>query len=54
MAPGALIHLKGQSVFLKLAAMASNLPPYQEKVLLSSMDRERNTAKAFVKWKFNT
>ena len=43
--PGVLFHLNGQSVFLKLAAVTSNLPPYEAKVPLSSMDRGPNDAK---------
>ena len=40
LAPGALFHLIGNSVFLRLSDVASGLPPYEEQVLLSSMDRE--------------
>ena len=40
LAPGALFHLIGNSVFLRLADVASGLPPYEEQVLLSGMDRE--------------
>ena len=40
LAPGALFHLIGNSVFLRLSDVASGLPPYEERVLLSSMDRE--------------
>ena len=38
LAPAALFHLIGHSVFLRLADVASGLPPYEERVLLSSMD----------------
>ena len=38
--PAALFHLIGNSVFLKLADVAAALPPYEEQVLLSAMDRE--------------
>ena len=38
--PSALFHLIGNTVFLRLADVASGLPPYDEQVLLSSMDRE--------------
>ncbi len=38
--PSALFHLIGNTVFLKLADVASGLPSYEEQVLLSSMDRE--------------
>ena len=40
LAPAALFHLIGNSVFLRLADVASGLPPYEERVLLSSMDAE--------------
>ena len=40
LAPGALFHLIGNSVFLRLSDVASGLPPYEEQVLLSSMDGE--------------
>ena len=40
LAPGALFHLIGNSVFLRLSDVASGLPPYEEQVLLSGMDRE--------------
>ena len=39
-APSALFHLIGNSVFLSLSDVASGLPPYEEQVLLSGMDRE--------------
>ena len=40
LAPSALFHLIGSSVFLRLSDVASGLPPYEEQVLLSTMDRE--------------
>ena len=40
LAPAALFHLIGDSVFLRLSDVASGLPPYEEQVLLSSMNRE--------------
>ncbi|MDE2933078.1 MAG: helicase-related protein [Chloroflexota bacterium] len=40
LAPAALFHLIGHSVFLRLADVAAGLPPYEERVLLSSMDAE--------------
>ena len=40
LAPGALFHLIGNSVFLRLSDVASGLPSYEEQVLLSGMDRE--------------
>ena len=44
LAPAALFHLIGNSVFLRLADVASGLPPYEERVLLSSMDTETDAA----------
>ena len=38
--PAALFHLIGDSVFLRLPDVASGLPPYEEQVLLSAMDRD--------------
>ena len=38
--PAALFHIIGNSVFLKLADVASALPPYEEQVLLSGMDSD--------------
>ena len=40
LAPGALFHLIGQSIFLRLSDVASGLPPYTEEVLVSGMDAE--------------
>ncbi len=42
LAPAALFHLIGTSIFLRLADVASGLPPYEERVLLSSMDTEED------------
>ena len=42
LAPGALFHLIGHTVFLSLSDVASGLPPYEEQVLLSSMDAEEH------------
>ena len=42
LAPAALFHLIGASIFLRLADVASGLPPYEERVLLSSMDTEED------------
>ena len=42
LAPSALFHLIGNSVFLRLSDVASGLPPYKEQVLLSAMDREED------------
>ncbi len=38
--PSALFHLIGNTVFLRLSDVASGLPPYEEKVMLSSLDSE--------------
>ena len=38
LAPSALFHLIGNSIFLRLSDVASGLPPYEERVLLSGMD----------------
>ena len=40
LAPSALFHLIGNTVFLRLSDVASGLPPYEEQVLLSSLDSE--------------
>ena len=40
LAPAALFHLIGQSIFLRLSDVASGLPPYTEEVLVSNMDPE--------------
>ncbi len=40
LAPSALFHLIGNTVFLRLADVASELPTYEEQVLLSSLDSE--------------
>ncbi len=40
LAPSALFHLIGNTVFLRLADVASGLPSYEEQVLLSSLDSE--------------
>ncbi len=40
LAPSALFHLIGNSVFLRLSDVASGLPLYEEQVLLSAMDGE--------------
>ena len=38
--PSALFHIIGNTVFLRLADVASGLPDYEEQILLSSMDSE--------------
>ena len=40
LAPAALFHLIGNSVFLRLSDVASGLPSYEEQILLSPMDSE--------------
>ena len=40
LAPSALFHLIGNTVFLRLADVASGLPNYEERVMLSSLDSE--------------
>ena len=40
LAPSALFHLIGNTVFLRLSDVASGLPPYEEQVLLCSLDAE--------------
>ena len=42
LAPAALFHLIGNSIFLRLSDVASGLPPYEEQVMLSSMDSEED------------
>ena len=41
--PSALFHLIGNTVFLRLADVASGLPDYTEQVMLSGMDSEEDT-----------
>ena len=47
LAPAALFHLIGHSVFLRLSDVASDLPPYEEQVLLSSMDSQSPTPRSY-------
>ncbi len=42
LAPSALFHLIGNTVFLRLTDVASGLPDYTEQILLSSMDSEKD------------
>ena len=42
LAPSALFHLIGNTVFLRLSDVASGLPSYEEQVMLSSMDSEED------------
>ena len=41
--PSALFHIIGNTIFLRLSDVASGLPPYEEQVLLSSMDSEEDS-----------
>ena len=41
--PSALFHIIGNTVFLRLADVASGLPSYEEQVMLSSMDSEEDS-----------
>ena len=41
--PSALFHIIGNTVFLRLADVASGLPDYDEQILLSSMDTEEDS-----------
>ena len=41
--PSALFHIIGNTIFLKLADVASGLPDYNEQILLSSMDSEEDS-----------
>ena len=41
--PSALFHIIGNTIFLKLADVASGLPDYDEQILLSSMDSEEDS-----------
>ena len=43
LAPAALFHLIDASIFLRLSDVASGLPPYEERVLLSSMDDKEDS-----------
>ena len=41
--PSALFHIIGNTVFLRLSDVASGLPPYEERVMLTSMDTEEDS-----------
>ena len=43
LAPSALFHLIGNTIFLRLSDVASGLPDYTEQILLSSMDSEKDS-----------
>ncbi len=40
LAPGALFHIIGHSLFLKLSDVASGLPPYEEQIQVAKLDEE--------------
>ncbi len=42
LAPGALFHIVGHSLFLKLSDVASGLPPYEEQIQVARRDDEAN------------
>ena len=54
LAPAALFHLIGNSVFLRLSDVASGLPDYDEQILLSSMDSEEDTTGYSQRSAYNT
>ena len=52
--PSALFHIIGNTVFLRLADVASGLPPYEEQVMLSSMDSEEDATGYCQRSAYNT
>ena len=54
LAPSALFHLIGNSIFLRLSDVASGLPPYEEQILLSSMDSEEDATGYSQRSAYNT
>ena len=52
--PSALFHIIGNTVFLRLADVASGLPPYEEQVMLSSMDSEEDATGYSQRSAYNT
>ena len=52
--PSALFHIIGNTVFLRLADVASGLPPYEEQILLSSMDSEEDATGYSQRSAYNT
>ena len=52
--PSALFHIIGNTVFLRLADVASRLPPYEEQVMLSSMDSEEDATGYSQRSAYNT
>ena len=52
--PSALFHIIGNTVFLRLADVASGLPPYEEQVMLSNMDSEEDATGYSQRSAYNT
>ena len=52
--PSALFHIIGNTVFLRLSDVASGLPPYEEQILLSSMDSEEDATGYSQRSAYNT
>ena len=52
--PSALFHIIGNTVFLRLADVASGLPDYEEKILVSSMDSEEDATGYSQRGAYNT
>ena len=52
--PSALFHIIGNTVFLRLADVASGLPDYEEKILVSSMDSEEDATGYSQRSAYNT
>ena len=52
--PSALFHIIGNTIFLKLADVASGLPDYDERILLSSMDSEEDATGYSQRSAYNT
>ena len=52
--PSALFHIIGNTVFLRLADVASGLPDYEEQILLSSMDSEEDSTGYSQRSAYNT
>ena len=52
--PSALFHLIGNTVFLRLADVASGLPDYTEQVMLSSMDSDEDSTGHSQRSAYNT
>ncbi len=52
--PSALFHIIGNTVFLRLADVASGLPDYEEKILVSPMDSEEDATGYSQRSAYNT